>query len=156
LLHFLAKRLKKDVCRLKKNISSLTSWIIFFYLSTSVVVDLKSLISQNRLSLRLYAIQHPADSQRYPRLSCFISRKASAATKPISLANSLAKFQSCSLSIASAPRISRERAVELSALKWLNFIKRYFSNYLRRGRRELPPCSCNHVYGVCWGRVSKL
>jgi len=104
---------------------------------------------------RLYAIQHPAE-QRYPRLSCFICRKASAATKPISLANSLAKFQSCSLSIASAPRISRERAVELSALKWLNFIKRYFSNYLRRGRREPPPCSCNHVYGVCWGRVSKL
>jgi len=45
----------------------------------------------------------------------------------------LAKFRSYSLSIENAPRISRERAVEpeLSTLEWLNFIKRYFSNYLR-------------------------
>jgi len=72
LLHFLVERLKKDVCRLKKNVSSLTSWIIFFYLSTSFKII--NIAKSAFVTKRLYVIQHSADSQRYPRLSCFICK----------------------------------------------------------------------------------
>lgn len=50
------------------------------------------------------------------------------------------------------------------ALERLNFIKRYFSNYLRRApcareRRESPCAArsrCSHVYGARWARLETI